>query len=300
MKDSRETIVEVSLNGSSKPLKLLPGSEYENILLPLDYMPSRDYNPRWGYSKPLSPKLIELFKRDSYSYIEVINGLKKLESNFQKIPVNFSGSSIGWMGGAMNPIDLAPYYYFVFNRRPKTIVEIGSGISTHFAKRAIDDGQTQSKLLSIDPQPRAEIDRLCDQVIRDGLETLSSFELFENLEAGDIVFLDGSHRSFMNSDVTVFFMDIVPNLKSGVIIHVHDIFLPYDYPELFKSWYWNEQYLLGTYLLAAANQIKILYPGTFVYKDAQLGESLKAQTVNVDGVLPGNFQNSGSFWFTKT
>ena len=75
--------------------------------------------------------------------------------------------------------------------------------------------------------------------------------------------MDGSHISLMNSDVTVFMLDVVPKLKPGVIVHIHDIHLPHDYPDMFVKWYWNEQYIVAAYLLGAADRIKILMPSRY-------------------------------------
>ena len=64
-----------------------------------------------------------------------------------------------------------------------------------------------------------------------------------------MLFIDSSHRSFTNSDVTAFYLDILPRLKSGVLIHIHDVFLPYDYPPEWSDRFYNEQYLLACVLL---------------------------------------------------
>ena len=137
---------------------------------------------------------------------------------------------------------------------------------------------------------------MCDRVIRDGLETCE-LEIFSQLEPGDILFFDGSHRSFMNSDVTVFMMDVLPMIKPGVIIGVHDIFLPYDYPDSFKNWYWNEQYMFAVYLLAAANKLKILMPGRYMSFRPELEEAFSAilKDWKEDRSV---WLNGGSLWFT--
>jgi hypothetical protein len=96
----------------------------------------------------------------------------------------------------------------------------------------------------------AEIDRLCDSVIRRPLEELD-LSIFDDLEPGDFLFIDSSHRTFSNSDVTVVFMDVLPRLRTGVIVHFHDIFWPYDYLPEWANQYYSEQYLLHSYLLGA-------------------------------------------------
>ena len=95
------------------------------------------------------------------------------------------------------------------------------------------------------------MDAVCDTVIRQPLETLDTAGIIENLQAGDILFVDGSHRCFTNSDVTVVFLEILPRLQPGVLVHFHDILLPYDYPPAWSRRYYSEQYLLACWLLGS-------------------------------------------------
>ncbi|WP_165940276.1 class I SAM-dependent methyltransferase [Rhizobium laguerreae] len=134
-------------------------------------------------------------------------------------------------------------------RSAHTFMEIGSGFSTVYARAGLKDSGSGATIVSIDPQPRAEIDKLCDEVVRAPLEHIGT-AIFGRLRPGDTLFLDGSHRSFTNSDVTVFFLDILPQLPSGVLIGIHDICLPFDYPVAWKERGYNEQYLLATQMLA--------------------------------------------------
>jgi hypothetical protein len=94
-----------------------------------------------------------------------------------------------------------------------------------FARYAIRSGNLKTTISSIDPNPRADINKLCDHVFRANMEQFDP-KLFQELEAGDILFFDGSHRIFSNTDVTVFFLEVLPRLKPGVLVHIHDIFLP--------------------------------------------------------------------------
>jgi hypothetical protein len=109
--------------------------------------------------------------------------------------------------------------------------------------------------------------------------------------------MDGSHRCFMNSDVTVFFLEVLPLLRPGVILHIHDIVLPFDYPESFKEWYWNEQYVLAAYLLGMRDSVRILMPSQYVSSTPELRECLKPQLLPNVGT-GGTWFEGGSFWFT--
>ena len=117
----------------------------------------------------------------------------------------------------------------------------GSGDAAKFARRAIQDHGLPTYLTSIDPQPRASIDRSCDRVVRSPLEEVD--QQFAELQAGDFLFIDSSHRTFTNSDVTILFMNLLPRLRDGVVVHLHDIFWPFDYPPEWNDRYSSEQYL---------------------------------------------------------
>jgi len=74
--------------------------------------------------------------------------------------------------------------------------------------------------------------------------------VFEELSAGDILFIDSSHVSKTNSDVNYLFFDILPRLPSGVYVHVHDVFFPFEYPKewVYQGRGWNEAYLVRAFL----------------------------------------------------
>jgi len=160
-------------------------------------------------------------------------------------------------------------YGLLGHTQPKHYVEIGSGHSTKFARRAITDLGLNTKIRSIDPLPRAEVDPLCDEVVRSRLENVDP-SWAEAVEPGDILFVDGSHRCFENSDATVFFLEILPRLRPGVLVEIHDIFLPFDYPDPWNVNYWSEQYLLGSYLLAGGKRMEISLPNAYISRDREL------------------------------
>jgi hypothetical protein len=195
---------------------------------------------------------------------------------------------------------------FVLSRRPKNYLEIGSGNSTMFASRAIRSAALPTIVSSIDPRPRATVDALCQRKIRAPLEDCD-IALFDELAAGDVLFFDGSHRVFMNSDVTVFFLDVLPRLKPGVWVHVHDIFLPADYPPDWNQSLFAEQYLLAAMLLCAAPPFRVIFPSYFICTDAALGARAR-MLLGPDGggkAIPFAYPNAAktlpsSFWFETT
>ena len=178
-----------------------------------------------------------------------------------------------WINKWFAGLDVLALYGFLASRKPSLYLEIGSGFSTKVARHAIQEEQLRTKILSVDPKPRAEVNPLCDELFRRRLEDVD-LNLFKRLKAGDILFLDGSHRSFMNSDVTVFFLDILPTLPAGVCVHIHDIELPYDYKLETAHWYYSEQYLLAVALLEGHATFKVLLPNAFVSQEDDCIDSL--------------------------
>jgi hypothetical protein len=270
-------------------------------VMQLDYPPSRDYRPRWGNTRPPHQGLVKLFERDRPGYADILRPMAELTPSFRKIaygPSPDAPSEPYWHGGAINALDLAVLYTFMVKYRPRRYVEIGSGLTTLFAARAKRDHALGTEIVSIDPEPRTAVDAVCDRVLRNGLET-NDLSIFSTLEPGDVVFLDGSHRCFLNSDVTVFFLDVIPMLKPGVVVHVHDIHLPTDYGDMFVPWHWNEQYVLAVHLLAAAERTRVLMPVMYLAGAPEMVEATAAMKADWPGP-EGEWVYGGSFWFTAT
>lgn len=228
--------------------------------------------PRWGYGKPPHSQLYKLISKNRDIYKNFLEKFLAFREQFLKISKNEIPNQIQepyWINGWIPGLDAVALYSFLCLNNPKNYIEVGSGNSTKFARRAIHDAGLQTKIISIDPNPRAEIDNICDTVIRKGLENMD-LAIFNTLEEGDILFIDGSHRVFMNSDATVFFLEVLPKLKPGVLVEIHEIFLPYDYPPEWKECYYSEQYLLATYLLSGNNRFEIILPNVFISRAPDL------------------------------
>jgi hypothetical protein len=174
------------------------------------------------------------------------------------------------------------------------LIEIGSGNSTRFARRATRDFELDTRIVSIDPHPRQTVREIASEVIRSPLEDIS-LDVFSQLKAGDILFYDGSHVCFMNSDVTVFFLEVLPRLNPGVIVHIHDIWLPYDYPPEWIDRYYSEQYLLAAFLLGGGKGICPLLANAFVWGDKELSGIICPLMGDLG--YQGWHQYGTSFWF---
>ena len=147
--------------------------------------------------------------------------------------------------------DAAAAYALTRDAPPRRIVEVGSGHSTRFLSRALRDAGAQATQTCIDPAPRAALAGL---PVAWRAEVLSPqhFPLFEALEAGDMAVFDSSHILHPGTDVDLILTRILPRLRPGVRVHVHDIFLPDPYP---AAWVWrgySEQQGLAPWLLSGA------------------------------------------------
>ncbi len=251
--------------------------------------------PRYGYGKPPHPELYEMFAAEREQYRERLREFLQFREQLLRIPLRQPRESTepSWINKWLEGLDTLALYGMVAAHKPKLYLEVGSGYSTKVVRRAIRDQGLATKLVSIDPHPRAEIDALCDRIVRRRMED-ADLSIFSGLDAGDILFVDSSHRSFMNSDVTVFFLEVLPRLKPGVLVHLHDIHLPYDYMPERAEWYYSEQYLLASSLLAGHANYRVLLPNAFVAEEAEIrGE--------VDGFfarkeLAGVRAQGWSFW----
>ena len=226
---------------------------------------------RFGYGRPLHPELQGLLEQGRARYARHLQALLAFTDRFATIPHDGEpdGQTPYWRNGWLPPPDAAALYGLVTRVNPGRYVEVGSGSSTKVVRRAIDDHGLRTQVTSIDPAPRASVDRLCDQVVRAPLQH-ADLEVFTKLDAGDVVFFDGSHRVFPGSDVAVFFLEILPRLAPGVLVHIHDILLPRDYPEDMRARYYSEQYLLAAYLLAGTTLFEVELPNAFVGDDPEL------------------------------
>jgi predicted O-methyltransferase YrrM len=158
-------------------------------------------------------------------------------------------------------LDAAIAYTLVCRRRPARIVEIGSGHSTRFLARAVADAGLDCAITAIDPAPRAAISGLNVTLWPATLHAAGTAP-FEGLRAGDILFVDSSHILMPGSDVDEILNRILPALPPGVLVHLHDIFLPDDYP---AEWAWrgyNEQ--LGVAALLAGGGFRPLFASHYV------------------------------------
>ncbi|EIM27730.1 class I SAM-dependent methyltransferase [Microvirga lotononidis] len=191
------------------------------------------------------PALRPLFEAAQPRFSEVLEAIESHAHDLRSIlegrgPARFDQS---WFPR----LDAAAAYAIVRRERPRRIVEIGSGHSTRFMAQAVQDEGLATRITCIDPAPRATLRKL-DVEHRQALLRDADPGVFEALEAGDILFIDSSHIAMPGTDVDRLFLDALPRLASGTLVHIHDIALPHSYPAVWEWRGYNEQLLVGALL----------------------------------------------------
>ncbi len=239
-----------------------------NRVLQLDYPAGT--KPKYTPTSGAHPELLPWFQAQRPACQATLRVIHEYRADLERIP-RAAGDPLTpyWKNKWFSGLDAMALYAVVASRHPRRITEVGSGHSTKFAARAIRDHRLETTIVSIDPQPRAEIDQLCNRIVRSRAENVD-LALFDDLAAGDILFIDSSHRVYTGSDVTMLFLDVVPRLRPGVLLHIHDIFLPWDYPAKWTSRYYSEQYLLASLLLAQPARFRLLLSSAFVSYEPEL------------------------------
>ncbi|MGO8906770.1 MAG: class I SAM-dependent methyltransferase [Solirubrobacteraceae bacterium] len=146
-------------------------------------------------------------------------------------------------------------YAMIRHLRPQLILELGSGQTTRVMAQAARENARDgvaTRLRALDPFPTAVDDSLpgVTELLRAKAQDVPD-EVFAELQAGDVLFVDTTHTVKIASDVNHIILRVLPLLNEGVLVHVHDIFLPYEYPRFFfadYALYWAEQYLLQAFL----------------------------------------------------
>lgn len=255
-----------------------------------------DMKPRYGHGKPAHNELYEIINANRTLYKEFLEKALLYKDNIQKIKQSGKDSDVNnptWNNGFLPGLDIIGIYTMLAINNPNKYIEVGSGNSTKIAYKSKKDNNLNTEIISIDPMPRVEIDQLSDIIIRESFENIDYNTILE-LNENDILFIDNSHRILPNSDSMVFYLEILPRLKKGVIVHIHDVYLPYDYPQFMCDRFYTEQYGLAMYLLANPEKYNPILPNYFIYKDKELSKIVEPfwQHENLQGVE----RHGGSFW----
>jgi Methyltransferase domain len=220
----------------------------------------------------------------------------KFRDEYNQLPATPSGEAPRFYlnNGLFGGTDALVAYCMVRHFQPRLIIETGSGFSSLLLCEAAAKNNGAS-LICIEPFPQKflkvgfpGLDRLIEKKVQD-----VDLEFFSQLQSGDILFIDSSHTVKIGGDVNYLFLEVLPRLKPGVIIHVHDIFLPFDYR---RDWvmkelrFWTEQYLLQAFL-TFNSEFELLMANSYLnyYYEADL----KATFPTLNSWI------GGSFWMRR-
>jgi hypothetical protein len=200
----------------------------------------------------------------------------------------------------------AALHTIVRHFKPRYFVEVGSGHSSKVISRALeknkqDDPSRACEYTIIDPYPGQMVSKLpmVSRLIQEKVECVDP-GVFEHLGKNDIVFVDSSHTVKTGSDVNFMLLEVLPRLNPGVLVHFHDINLPYEYPKVYFTnpqfrVFWTEAYLLQAFL-AFNSKFEVLLAMNYLQTD-HMDEFCEAFA---PFKLEENWANSGSFWIRRT
>jgi len=279
----------------------------DKIFMKLGIMPILDhyYQPLINPKKHLNKSLRDdrELKGIDFNVKEQLNLLSKFNYNEEllKIPLqNRNDGNFYYNNQSFTSGDAEYLYNVVRYFKPSKIIEVGSGFSTLMVINAIKNNKIESedydcKHICIEPYEKAWLEKANIELLRKKVEDVDKV-LFQQLMPNDILFIDSSHIIRPQGDVLFEYLEILPILKPGVIIHVHDIFTPKDYRNEWiydHHFLWNEQYLLEAFLMFN-NDFRIV--GALNYLTHNYRKEL-ADKCPIFSNQPA--QEPGSFWMIK-
>jgi len=198
-----------------------------------------------------------------------------------------------WDSRFLSALDCAAIYTAVGHFRPARIVEIGAGHTTRFMARAIRDFGLPSRIVAYDPAPRIPVGEIENvDLVRRVLLPDDAGDL-AGLSPGELLFVDSSHILQQGFDVDIILNRILPALRPGVIVHFHDVFLPYGYPPDWEYLRFNEQCALMPWLLSG--RLGTIFPSHYVWRDMRDDLVARCAGMGLDGD-----GNGGSFFAVVT
>ncbi len=225
---------------------------------------------------------------------EVLAELEAVYPQLRFPDTRTTGRRYFYQNGSFGALDAVSLAAMARKFQPRRIIEVGSGHSSAAMLDLVDDGILRDcELRFIDP----DFSRLKALLLPGDLEKISLTEarvqdvdvgVFQTLEAGDILFIDSSHVAKVGSDVNHLLFRIIPALKPGVVVHIHDVFSAFEYPEIWykEGRYWNEQYLIRAFLMFNA-EFEIVFLSAYMFDEhnAIFCEKMPATTVTGGGQL---------------
>ena len=230
-----------------------------------------------------------LFEANRKNFSSLISSFSTTINDLQ---LHVSSGNVPWQSPGQFPqLDIVSAYCMVRECQPASIIEIGSGTSTFVLSSALQDNGT-GRLKCIDPEPRRDINGL-DIDFERRLLSVDDVTIVGRLRANDILFIDSSHLFLPGSDVDIEFNRLFPELPTGCLVHVHDIFLPDGYPEDWHRRHYAEQNALIGWILSG--YFEVVYPGYFAA--TRMVDELADGLGDLMPIKPE--KSAGSIWLRK-
>ncbi|MDN5894337.1 MAG: class I SAM-dependent methyltransferase [Nocardioides sp.] len=181
------------------------------------------------------------------------------EAEFLDVTGDYLANTRRGFGPGYPAFDARTLYYMLREHKPARYLEVGSGLSTYYASlaaaRNVADGSPLS-IACIEPYPFDALRTLPDFALVEGFVQDVPLARFEELESGDVLFIDSSHALKVDSDVAYLFLEVLPRLAPGVLVHIHDVHFPWNTPFPAETWlfgerwpvFWNEAMVVQTFL----------------------------------------------------
>ncbi len=237
------------------------------------------------------PAIDALFAQCRDGFRECVEGLAPLAADLAAIGRD-PPPAPRWDQDWFPRLDAAMAYGLVRRHRPRRIVEVGSGHSTRFLVRAVADAGMSCQITAIDPAPRTDLARLPVELVGQAVPAVGAAP-FLVLQPGDFLMIDSSHILMPGSDADFLLGQVLPGLPGGVFVHIHDIFLPEDYP---PHWDWrgyNEQ--LGVMQLLLGGGWEVVFASRYVV--TRMDELLNRPPLRDLPLRPGAYESS--LWLRK-
>lgn len=162
-------------------------------------------------------------------------------------------------GPGFPSLDARVLYYMLRQHKPRRYLEVGSGLSTYYASMAAARNAAEGSPLAItciEPYPYGALSTIDGLTLQEQLVQDVPVEFFDQLEAGDVLFIDSSHALNVGSDVTYLLLEVLPRVKPGVLVHIHDVPFPFNTPFPSRTWilgerwpvFWNEAMAVQAFL----------------------------------------------------
>ncbi len=229
-------------------------------LLPPGYEPRENFIPQGrignaGFSLNIESQLKLLASFSDPHLQELFRVLRNSDDiNTGRSGIDYKGRDLIHNGYYPTP-DAELYAAMISTMKPARIIEVGSGYSTVIARTAVEHAGLKCEIHVIDPLPRREIENYADRIEYKPVEESSLVDL--EMAPDTLLFIDSSHACRSGGDLPFLYCRLLPALPPGVLVHVHDIFIPYDYPDNYFERFYTEGYLLHA-LLANSSKFEVV------------------------------------------